>query len=127
MAFALRKLNTPSGANKAVRELQVLLMSSASGIVAYAGGGATLATALTKAVNHVGTVATAGDSVKLRAVQLGVSQVVINGTATSMNVFPATGEAINALANDAAYAVAAGKTVRFYGGAAGKTFALLSA
>jgi hypothetical protein len=108
MAFALRKLNTPSGANKAVRELQVLLMSSASGIVAYA-------------------VATAGDSVKLRAVQLGVSQVVINGTATSMNVFPATGEAINALANDAAYAVAAGKTVRFYGGAAGKTFALLSA
>jgi hypothetical protein len=44
-----------------------------------------------------------------------MSRVVSNqGTTNSMNVFPATGEAINALGANAAYALATLKTVTFF-------------
>lgn len=87
--------------------------SAANGITARAGGGQANATALTKAINRVTTVGTAGDSVKLPAAKAGASIAVINSTATSMNVFPQTGEDINDLGDNAAYAVAANKAVMF--------------
>lgn len=80
--------------------------SSKSGIVAFAGGGQANATPLTSDNNIVGTVATAADSVKLPAAVFGTSILVLNDTANSMNVFPQSGEAINAGAADAAIAQA---------------------
>ena len=83
-------------------------------ITAFAGGGQNNAVPLRYKNSRVATVATAADSVILPFGQEGMSIVVVNGAAAnSMNVFPATGQAINALANDAALAVAANKHVVF--------------
>lgn len=91
-----------------------------NGITAYAGGGQTNATLLGASINRVTTVATAADSVKLPAATVGARIDVINAAASnSMNVFPATGESINALSANTAYAVAANKTVTFICAVAG--------
>lgn len=105
------------------------MMSITDSITAFAGGGQTSAVLLTSAVNRVTVVGTANDSVKLPPCRtgaptgvgggypsksLGLMMYVINADAAdSMNVFPSTGDAINALSANAAYAVAANKTVGF--------------
>ncbi len=89
--------------------------SLVSGITAHAGGGQASATALTGAVNVLGTVATAGDSVLLPQVPTDARDEiwVLNQGAASANVFPPSGGAINALSANAAYAVAAGAAAVF--------------
>lgn len=87
----------------------------ANGLTAHAGGGQASALQLTAGINRVTTVATAADSVKLPAAKAGAQIVVINADAAdSMNVFPTSGDKINALAADAAFAMAANKTAHFY-------------
>lgn len=84
------------------------------GIVATAGGGQANAVQLSEGVNRVVTVATAADSVKLppSTDAPGLTVVVVNAAAAnSMNLFPNTGDKINALAANAAFAVAANKQV----------------
>lgn len=92
-------------------------VSVTNGITAFAGGGQASATQLVSAFNRVTTVATAADSVKLpvcaaqnapngSAVGPGVQVWVMNTSANSMNVFPSTGDAINALAANTAIAIA---------------------
>jgi hypothetical protein len=76
-------------------------------LTAFAGGGQGGATLLNAEQCRVTTVATTGDSVKLPPSVAGGSIVVINSGANSMNVFPATGETINALAANTALAIAA--------------------
>lgn len=88
-------------------------VSNRDGIIAHAGGGQASATPLTKMQNRVATVATAGDSVLLMPSLPGMQITVINGSANSMNVFPQSGEAINALGANAAFA-AAGLTVTIF-------------
>jgi hypothetical protein len=59
---------------------------------------------------------------------VGLVRIVKNADTTdSMNVFPATGETINALSANAAYAVAATKCVMFVCGTAGKWDTILTA
>lgn len=88
--------------------------SAVSGLTAFAGGGQASALLLTRSINRVTTVGTAADSVKLPAAKAGMTVLVANAAAAnSMNVFPSTGGVINALAANAAYAVAANKTVMF--------------
>jgi hypothetical protein len=97
-------------------------------IVAFAGGGQGSATPLTGMINRVVTVATAGDSVKLPTSNQGAQVTVANAhAANSLNVFPQTGDAINAAAANAAFAVAAGKTCTIYCTSAGRWHTLLSA
>lgn len=97
-------------------------------ITAHAGGGQTNATKLTSVLNRVTTVASAADSVELPASIAGLEITIINAAASnSMNVFPATGEAINALSANSAFAVAAGKTATFYCVTAGQWHSILSA
>jgi hypothetical protein len=92
-------------------------VSVTNGITAFAGGGQASATQLNSAFNRVTTVATAADSVKLptcaaqsnangNTVGPGVQVWVMNTSANSLNVFPATGDAINALAANTAIAIA---------------------
>ena len=84
-----------------------------NGLVALAGGGQPGATRLrTQAFSRVTTVATAADSVMAPQAINGSSFVVVNAAAAnSMNMFPESGNNFNALAADAAFAVAANKTV----------------
>lgn len=93
--------------------------TTVNGLTALAGG-AQAGTALTAGINRVTTVATAADSVQLPPAVPGRRVVVINAAAAnSMNVFPQTGEIINALAANAGYAQAANKGVEFVCAVAG--------
>lgn len=90
--------------------------SLALNITAAAGGGQANATPLTKSNNLVSVVATIADSVALpalSALMVGVEICVKNSAANSMNVFPASGQTINALAANTAVAVAGGAVARF--------------
>lgn len=93
--------------------------SSATGITAFAGGGQGSATALTKDVNRVTTVAASNDSVKLPAAVAGRKVVVINDGASTMAIFPASGESIDALAANASVVLASAKNSTFVCAATG--------
>lgn len=91
-----------------------ILRAATSGITAHAGGGQASATVLSNDINRVTTCATAGDSVKLPAASAGMELVVINDGAASLDIFPASGESIDALSADAAYSLSSSlKNIRF--------------
>jgi hypothetical protein len=115
MTTSPRAFVDPSDVSGVLRDFS----SARTGITAFAGGGQGSATALTAAFNRVTTVATAGDSVRLPLATPGATCVVFNRGAASMNVFPATGQSINALSANTALAVAAGNSARFVCVAAG--------
>lgn len=69
---------------------------------------------LTSALNVITTCATAGDSVTLPAAAAGLTIKITNRTATSADVFPASGDSINAGAADAAQALATLATLDCY-------------
>lgn len=103
-------------------------MSFTNGITAFAGGGQGSAVPLTTMMSRVTTVGTAADSVKLPTAVAGMNIVVANAAAAnSMNLFPNTGDQINALAANAAFAIAAGKAATLYCMVAGFWHAVLSA
>lgn len=99
------------------------------GLTAHAGGGQANALPLSTGadIHRITTCATIGDSVKLPPSIPGLEEIVINNGATSLNVFPQTGDQINALAVNTAFAVAAGKTASFYCPLAGAWHSILSA
>jgi hypothetical protein len=101
-----------------------------NGLVAQAGGAQLGATPITRKYSRFTTVVTAGDSAVLPPAGPGFECVVKNAHATnSMSVWPSaasqggyrgdgpnfpSGDAINALAVNTAFALAAGKAVRFF-------------
>ena len=73
------------------------------------------ATALTTHINRVVTVVTAGDAVRLPVSFAGRVLIVKNAHATNaIGIFPATGEAVNAIAANGVYSLAASKAVEFF-------------
>lgn len=91
-------------------------VSVTTGITALAGGAQTGATLLFSQFNVLATVATIGDSVilpLLNANLVGLSIDVKNGAANSANIFPASGQTINALGANTALACAGAATTRF--------------
>jgi hypothetical protein len=103
-----------------IKQLFLDQTSVANGLTALAGGGQANAAVVPAQINRVTTVATIADSVKLPKATVGAwPLVVINAAANSMNVFPSSGDAVNALSADAAFAVAANKTVLFFCAVAG--------
>lgn len=82
-------------------------------ITAYASGGQANATALTGRYNNVTTCATDGDSVKLPAAAQGGQVTVKNSGATSLAVFPAASDSINALAANLSVNVPVGGELTF--------------
>jgi hypothetical protein len=109
MTTAPRTTVDPSDIGGVLRDLS----SARTGYTAFAGGGQASAVPLTAAFNRVTVCATAGDSVRLPRAVPGATCVVFNRGAASMNVFPMTGQSINALAANTALAVAAGASARF--------------
>lgn len=102
--------------------------SSQDNLTAKAGGGQGGGPTINRMVNRVTTVATAADSVTLPASAAGMEVTIINAAAAnSMNVFPATGEAINALGANTAFALAANKTVTAFCTTAGQWHTQLTA
>jgi len=102
--------------------------TTSDSLTAHAGGGQGSALPLTAMMNRVTTVGTAADSVVLPASAAGMCITVTNAAASnSMNIFPASGDAINALGANAAFACAAGKTVEFVCMTAGQWHGILSA
>jgi hypothetical protein len=76
----------------------LLFESSADNITAFAGGGQASATPLTKEVNRITTVATAGDSVMLPASAPGLTIILANAAAKPMQVFGAGTDTIDGAA-----------------------------
>jgi hypothetical protein len=106
------------------------LAGSGDNLTAHAGGGQALATAIPGNVQiaRVTVVGSAADSVILPASVSGLEITVVNAAAANaMNVFPAVGEIVNALAANAAFSVAAGKTCTFYCATSGQWHTQLSA
>jgi hypothetical protein len=107
---------------------QLPTVSFLNAITAFSGGGQGSATLLQDVLNRVTIVGAANDSVKLPVSAGGLQITVSNAHATnSLNVFPNTGDAINALAVNTAFAVAAGKTAIFSCTVSGQWHAVLSA
>lgn len=103
-------------------------VSAVNGLVAKVGGGQAGATLCSAAINRFITVATAADSGLLPAAVPGMQLTVSNAAAAnSMNLFPGTGDAINALGANAAFAIAANKTATLSCAVAGQWHAVLSA
>ena len=102
--------------------------SNANALTAFAGGGQASALQLAKQINRVTTVGSAGDSVKLPVSVAGRIVYVINAAAANaMDVFPQTGDAINALPANTALSVAANKAVMFICAVAGTWNSILTA
>lgn len=95
-------------------------------ITAFATGGQASATQMTTVFNRFTTVASAGDSAKLPVSAGGLNITVANASANSMNVFPQTGDQINALGVNVAFAVGAGKSASFGCAGAGTWHSILS-
>ena len=103
-------------------------LSSQDTLTAKPGGGQGGGPTINKMVNRVTIVATAADSITLPVSVSGMQIVTINAAAAnSMNVFPATGDQINVLGTNAAFALVANKTATFYCVTAGQWHAVLSA
>ena len=98
-------------------------------MTAFAGGAQIGATPITKTYSRFSTVVTTGDSAVLPGAAPGLEYVVKNAAANSMNVFPAAaaqggfpgdganfpaGDHINSLSANTAFALGAGKAVRFF-------------
>ncbi len=100
-----------------------------NGITAFATGGQASARQLNNVINRVTTVATAGDSVRLPSCQPGMSVTVANASANALAIFPATGDAINGGAANAALApnLPANKTATFTSAVAGQWHAVVGA
>jgi hypothetical protein len=117
-----------SNVDPAVKALLVAAQSARDNVTAFAGGGQSGATQITDMVTRVTTVATAADSVRLPRAVLGLELTVINAAAANaMNVFPASGDAINALSADTALSCAAAKTIKFIGTGSGRWHSMLTA
>jgi len=103
-------------------------VSYVNNLTAKVGGGQSASTPVTTCINRFTTVTTAADSATLPLAAGGMQINVANAAAVnSMNVFPNTGDAINALGANAAFALPAGKNVTFSSAGAGFWHAVLSA
>jgi len=88
------------------------LRSVATGISA-AGSTQGTATAITKDINIVSTVS-AGQGIVLPTAIAGMVIIVNNTSATSLNVYPATGATINTLSTNTAYTHVAGASLQYF-------------
>ena len=110
------------------RETTFPAASADNALTANSGGGQANAVQLNYHITRVTTVGAGGDSVKLPKALVGMQMVVINAAASnSMNVFPSSGEQINALGNDTAFAVAANKAAWFICALNGQWHSVLTA
>jgi len=88
-------------------------VSCTNNLVAKAGGGQSASTPVTTVINRYSVAATVGDSATLPVAQGGMQITITNAGASSMNVFPNTGDSINSAGANVAFALPVGKTAAF--------------
>lgn len=93
---------------------QGVLQSSADTLTAHAGGTQAAALPLTALVNRVSVAASPADSVRLPVSQAGMTVLVINDGASSIQIFGAGTETIDAVATATGVPCAAAKRSLFY-------------
>lgn len=126
--ITINDINSMPASDLPSKKMWIDSLSFRDSVVAFAGGGQTNAAQIADMVTRVITVGTAADSVKLPIAVPGLMLVVINAAAAnSMNVFPSTGQAINALSANTAFAVAANKVALFFGSGNAQWHTILSA
>ena len=103
------------------------LSTATDGITALSGGGQSGATAITSKLNTVSTVAADHDSVLLPVAAAGLEVIIKNTSAHTLDIYPNTGDAIDAGAANAVYSLATVKSVHLFSTAAGHWRSLLSA
>lgn len=102
--------------------------SATAGLTALAGGAQAGTSLANYSINQFTTVASSGDSAQLPAAVAGRRRTVINAAAANaMNVFPQTGEFINALSVNTAFSVSANKAAIFFCAVAGTWNSVLTA
>lgn len=90
-----------------------VILPAVNGITAFATGGQGSATAITAMINRITICASAGDSVKLPTATAGLFLVISNSGAAYANVFPASSDAIDALAINTAVSLPVGGRLTF--------------
>lgn len=119
LSWELAQQITGSGGSGTGISIQIgagehLYASATDAITAKASGNQTNGTQLVSDINRVTTVATAGDAVLLPTAAPGLEICVINAAGNAMNVYPAVGDAVNALGANAAYSQGATSVCVFY-------------
>jgi hypothetical protein len=89
------------------------IRSITTGITA-AGSTQGTATALTKEINVVSTVSSGANGVVLPTAVAGIVLIVNNTSANTLNVYPATGGAVNSGSTNAAYSHVSGASIQYY-------------
>lgn len=89
------------------------IISNVTTGISAAGTNQGSATALTRAINVVSTVAAGANGVVMPTAVAGMNVIIINTSATALNVYPASSAAIDALALNAAFSLSAGAKLQF--------------
>jgi trimeric autotransporter adhesin len=100
-----------SGANVVATSYHI--RSITTGITA-AGSVQGTATALTKEINVVGTVSSGANGVVLPTAVAGIVLIINNTSANTLNVYPASGAAINSGSANAAYSHSSAASIQYY-------------
>lgn len=125
---ALNITGTETQWRNSIFQVGILRISRETAITAFSGGGQTGAYPLTAGLSRIATVAAGNDSVLLPPCVDGKIMIVINAAASnSANVYPSSGDAINALSANSAFALAANKTAIFACAIDGTWFSNLTA
>lgn len=104
-----------SGGQDQVERVHYLDLSATDGLTALAGGAQAGTSLADYAMARFTTVASSNDSAQLPSAKAGRQRIVANAAASNaLAVFPASGEAINAIAADSAFSLAANKTAIFF-------------
>jgi len=82
--------------------------------ISAAGSTQGTATALTKEINVVSTVSSGANGVVLPTAVAGMVLIVNNTSANTLNVYPATGGAVNSGSTNAAYSHVSGASIQYY-------------
>ena len=129
MPFAVKKSEVAAMLlDPQVKGLYDKLTDTQDAVTAATGSTQATGVLVTRSITRVTTVGTAGDALTLPPAAPGLSLVVINAAAAnSMDVFPAVGDAINALSANQQLAVAANKTVLLFCAVAGTWNSIVTA
>jgi hypothetical protein len=104
----------PSGGGTIGQNVRTVMYDSTlDGLTAHAGGTQAGGVLILNRATRFTTVGTTGDSATLPLSQVGTVIWIRNDGANSMNIFPAVGDAINALGANAAFALAAATSASF--------------
>ncbi len=104
--------------------LGFFLQPAGNALTAFAGGGQTSATLLTKELNRVTVVASAADSVKLPVSAAGMDILVINSAALPMQVFGSGTDTVNGVATATGVSQMANSAVLYHCPVAGLWFSI---